>query len=90
MMTVNTLLRPAALPLLLLASGLSAPAWSADGDAPDTQSAIFGGGCFWCVEQAYDKVDGVVATISGYSGGGDRIPPATSRSPPATPAISRW
>ncbi|MFG6136606.1 peptide-methionine (S)-S-oxide reductase MsrA [Halomonas sp. B23F22_10] len=69
MMTVNTLLRPAALPLLLLASGLSAPAWSADGDAPDTQSAIFGGGCFWCVEQAYDKVDGVVATISGYSGG---------------------
>lgn len=33
------------------------------------QSAIFAGGCFWCVESDFDKVDGVVETISGYSGG---------------------
>lgn len=33
------------------------------------ESAIFAGGCFWCVESDFDKVDGVVETISGYSGG---------------------
>jgi len=34
-----------------------------------TETAIFAGGCFWCMEPPYDKLDGVVATISGYSGG---------------------
>ena len=31
--------------------------------------AIFAGGCFWCVEFDFDKVPGVVKTISGFSGG---------------------
>jgi len=31
--------------------------------------AIFAGGCFWCMEPPFDKVDGVVATTSGYTGG---------------------
>ena len=31
--------------------------------------AIFGGGCFWCMEPPYDKLPGVVSTISGYTGG---------------------
>lgn len=35
----------------------------------ETSSAVFGGGCFWCVEEAFDKVEGVVSTTSGYSGG---------------------
>ncbi len=35
----------------------------------ETASAVFAGGCFWCMEEAYDKVEGVQATISGYSGG---------------------
>lgn len=35
----------------------------------DFQTAIFAGGCFWCVESDFDKVDGVVETISGYTGG---------------------
>nr|WP_243737208.1 peptide-methionine (S)-S-oxide reductase MsrA [Halomonas ventosae] len=38
----------------------------ADGESA---SAVFAGGCFWCMEEAYDKVEGVRATISGYSGG---------------------
>lgn len=31
--------------------------------------ATFAGGCFWCMEPPYDKLDGVVETISGFSGG---------------------
>lgn len=32
-------------------------------------SAIFAGGCFWCMEPPYDALDGVVSTTSGYIGG---------------------
>jgi peptide-methionine (S)-S-oxide reductase len=38
------------------------------------QTAIFAGGCFWCVEADFDKVAGVVATTSGYTGGTTRNP----------------
>jgi peptide methionine sulfoxide reductase msrA/msrB len=31
--------------------------------------AIFAGGCFWCVEADFEKIDGVVSVISGYTGG---------------------
>ncbi|ATJ83457.1 peptide-methionine (S)-S-oxide reductase MsrA [Halomonas beimenensis] len=48
----------------LLALGVIAPA-----QAAEPRTAIFGGGCFWCMEQAYDKVEGVVETTSGYTGG---------------------
>lgn len=33
------------------------------------QTATFAGGCFWCVESDFEKVDGVVEAISGYAGG---------------------
>ena len=31
--------------------------------------ATFAGGCFWCMEPPFDKLDGVISTISGYTGG---------------------
>ncbi len=37
--------------------------------AETLQTAIFAGGCFWCVESDFDKVEGVVETVSGYTGG---------------------
>ena len=36
---------------------------------PGSAVATFAGGCFWCMEQPFDKVDGVLATTSGYAGG---------------------
>ncbi len=34
--------------------------------------AIFAGGCFWCMEPPFDKLDGVISTTSGYIGGSAR------------------
>ena len=40
-----------------------------DTRAGESKTAIFAGGCFWCVEDVFDKVDGVTETVSGYAGG---------------------
>jgi len=41
----------------------------AHADDVNLQRATFAGGCFWCMEPPYDQVDGVIETISGFSGG---------------------
>jgi peptide-methionine (S)-S-oxide reductase len=56
-----------ALSLLLCAPLLAAA--QATAPVPATAKATFGGGCFWCVEEAFDKVPGVISTTSGYMGG---------------------
>lgn len=43
-------------------------------ESTDRAVATFAGGCFWCVEEAFDKVEGVVSTTSGYIGGEVRDP----------------
>ena len=55
---------------LLSAMSLLASASAAD-SAPSakTESAIIGGGCFWCVEAQYKMLKGVKKVISGYAGG---------------------
>ena len=35
----------------------------------DLAVATFAGGCFWCTESDFEKVDGVIASVSGYTGG---------------------
>lgn len=34
-----------------------------------TEEAIFAGGCFWCLEEAMEKVPGTISVVSGYTGG---------------------
>lgn len=38
------------------------------------EKALLGGGCFWCIEAVYTRVDGVHSAISGYAGGARRNP----------------
>lgn len=42
--------------------------------AAETETAIFAGGCFWCVESDFDTVKGVISTTSGYTGGNTDSP----------------
>ncbi|CAB1062532.1 Peptide-methionine (R)-S-oxide reductase MsrB (EC [Olavius sp. associated proteobacterium Delta 1] len=37
--------------------------------AANLKTATFAGGCFWCVESDFEKIDGVVEAVSGYTGG---------------------
>lgn len=56
---------------LLLAPGCQSTAGAAEEaqDSSELATATFAGGCFWCMEPPFDKVDGVVSTISGFTGG---------------------
>jgi peptide methionine sulfoxide reductase msrA/msrB len=48
----------------------SAPARAAASTPPGkTETAILAGGCFWCMEGAFDDLPGVVEAVSGYTGG---------------------
>ena len=59
--------------LLLTVLALPGMAAAAKSDAP-LATATFAGGCFWCMEPPYDKLDGVISTTSGYMGGPTRNP----------------
>lgn len=41
---------------------------------PGVEKATFAGGCFWCMEPPFDKIDGVISTTSGYAGGQRKNP----------------
>ncbi|MET0502367.1 MAG: peptide-methionine (S)-S-oxide reductase MsrA [Candidatus Binatia bacterium] len=60
--------------LILLVSGKLAHSASPSGGTAATAKATFAGGCFWCMEPPFDKLDGVSSTISGYAGGKKKNP----------------
>tara|TARA_B100001142_G_scaffold304940_1_gene333475 strand:+ start:2738 stop:3313 length:576 start_codon:yes stop_codon:yes gene_type:complete len=43
--------------------------FSNEGKTQDIKKAYFAGGCFWCMEEAFEKIEGVIDVFSGYSGG---------------------
>jgi peptide-methionine (S)-S-oxide reductase len=72
-MTMKTRSTRRGLSTLVLSFGLVLGAPGAEaatpGDATAAATAIFAGGCFWCMEPPFDKLDGVLSTTSGYTGG---------------------
>ena len=52
--------------LLFAAAALVAPFASGN---DGTRAATFAGGCFWCIEADFEKVEGVLSVVSGYTGG---------------------
>jgi peptide-methionine (S)-S-oxide reductase len=66
------------------ASGDDRSSETATGAPPSAQSAfeppegravaVFAGGCFWCVESAFEEIDGVDTVVSGYTGGPEANP----------------
>lgn len=51
---------------------------TSDGPQPSAENAavaIVAGGCFWCMEPPFEKLDGVISVVSGYTGG-DQVDPS--------------
>jgi len=53
----------------LIAVLASSPVAAQGNAAPALAKATFAGGCFWCMQPPFDKLDGVVSTTAGYTGG---------------------
>ncbi len=69
--------------IALLFLSLTLPLHMAEAKKPETkagaktvklETAIFAGGCFWCMQPPFDKLDGVVATTVGFCGGSQADP----------------
>src|SRR2546423_3469697 len=58
---------------VLIATTVSDSAAQSSSSAP-AKTAIFAGGCFWCIQPAFDKAKGVTKTVVGYSGGTEPNP----------------
>jgi len=57
---------------LLALAALQSTAWA--GDPAKTETAIFAGGCFWCMQPPFEQLKGVVSTTVGYTGGHTKNP----------------
>jgi len=67
--------------LLAVAFAVPAPALAQHGEMPGpapgagtTAEAIFAGGCFWCLEQDFENLPGVIEAVSGYTAGNTENP----------------
>jgi methionine-S-sulfoxide reductase len=66
-------------PILLLSCALIAACTIASSQGQnsspaETKTAVFAGGCFWCIQPAFDKANGVIKTVVGYCGGTELNP----------------
>jgi len=60
--------------VLAVTSGVNAEEMTMEQMNKGFEKATFAGGCFWCMEPPYDKLDGVISTTSGYTGGPEERP----------------
>ena len=63
--------------ICLLVFGCLTLAAASFGQSPapsSTKTAVFAGGCFWCIQPAFDKAAGVIKTVVGYCGGNEPNP----------------
>ena len=51
------------------AGSSAAESSAAESSIVETRTAVFAGGCFWCMEPPFDELNGVLETVSGYAGG---------------------
>lgn len=56
-------------PRAIMAQDVGQRADQVAGQDSEYEKATFAGGCFWCMEPPFDKLDGVISTTSGYAGG---------------------
>jgi peptide-methionine (S)-S-oxide reductase len=68
------MLRRFCLLLAIAAAVATAPVSAQTKPTSGLDTAIFAGGCFWCMEPPYDQLPGVVSTTSGYIGGQTKNP----------------
>ena len=67
--------RIAVILVMFLLASVSAPRSSGEDKAQSaTKTAVLAGGCFWCIQPAFDKAPGVINTVVGYSGGTEPNP----------------
>ena len=60
--------------LCIFTASAVALAWGQSSQPAAPRTAVLAGGCFWCIQPAFDKAPGVVKTVVGYSGGTELNP----------------
>jgi peptide-methionine (S)-S-oxide reductase len=71
---MRALFTPWTLVMAILTGPSGFAAGAADSKTPSYETATFAGGCFWCMEAPFDKLEGVISTTSGYTGGHTKNP----------------
>ncbi len=60
--------------VIVMLAGMQGISAAAQSSAPGLEKATFAGGCFWCMQPPFDKLDGVISTTAGYTGGHTKNP----------------
>ena len=60
--------------IFMIAASASGDSTKGNASEQRFEKATFAGGCFWCMEPPFDKLDGVISTTSGYTGGTEKDP----------------
>src|SRR2546428_14015334 len=55
--------------LCIFTASAVALAWGQSSQPAAPRTAVLAGGCFWCIQPAFDKAPGVIKTVVGYCGG---------------------